>query len=124
MWRLAVQALQRTRPMVPALASTLRDRRVPVAVLAALVIAAVACSRIVLRSERELALAAGALPYLVAGVIGAVAVRWMLAAGRGRFHALSSIELALTSCIVCVCVGTLAMPRAPAPWEIRAPVCP
>jgi putative inorganic carbon (hco3(-)) transporter len=99
--------------MVSAHAFRLRDRRVPAVALAAMAIAAVVFSRVVLRSERQLAAAAGWPVLIVAGTLAAITVHWIRALVRGRFHALSSVELALASCVVCACVATLAMPRTP-----------
>jgi hypothetical protein len=100
--------------MVSAHAFRLRDRRVPAVALAAMAIAAVVFSRVVLRSEHQLAARAAGWPLLVVtGTLAAIAVHWIRAVVRGRFHALSSVELALASCVVCACIATLAMPRAP-----------
>ncbi len=84
-------------------------RHIPAVLLVAAAIAAVALSRPVLRSERVLARAAGALPYVIAAIIAVIAVRWIVAATRGRLRALTGVELALTGCIACVCVATLSM---------------
>jgi putative inorganic carbon (hco3(-)) transporter len=99
--------------MVSTHALRLRDRRVHAVALAAMAIAAVVFSRVVLRSERQLAAAAYWPLLVVAGTLAAIAMHWIRALVRGRFHALSSVELALASCVVCACVATLAMPRAP-----------
>jgi O-antigen ligase len=88
-------------------------RGTPVAVLAAFAITAIAMSRFVLRSPRELAQAPAVVPYVVAAGFAAIAARWIHAASRGRLHALSPIELAVTSFVAAACVATLAMPRAP-----------
>lgn len=86
----------------------------PAVALAAVAIATVVFSRVVLRSERQLAAPAAGWPLLVvAGTLAAIAVHWIRAVVRGRFHALSSVELALASCVVCACIAALAMPRAP-----------
>jgi hypothetical protein len=100
--------------MVSAHAFRLRDRRMPAVALAAIAIATVVFSRVVLRSEHLLAARAAGWPLLVvAGTLAAIAVHWIRAVVRGRFRALSSVELALTSCVVCACIATLAMPRSP-----------
>src|SRR5690349_896946 len=98
-------------PMNSAHAFRLRDRRMPAVALAAIAIATVVFSRVVLRSERQLAAPAAGWPLLVvAGTLAAIAVHWIRAVVRGRFHALSSVELALASCVVCACIAALAMP--------------
>jgi O-antigen ligase len=83
-----------------------------VAILAAFAIAAIALSRIVLRSPRELAQAPAAVPYVVSGVLAALAARFVIVASRGRLHALSALELALTSFVAAASIATLVMPRA------------
>lgn len=100
--------------MVSALAFRLRDRRVPAVALAAMAIAAVVFSRVVLRSEHRLAAHAAGWPlFVVAGTLAAIAVHWIRAVVRGRFRTLSSVELALAGCVACACIATLAMPRPP-----------
>ncbi|HEX8108494.1 MAG TPA: O-antigen ligase family protein, partial [Kofleriaceae bacterium] len=100
--------------MVSAHAFRLRDRRMPAVALAAMAIATVVFSRVVLRSDHQLAALSAGWPLLVvAGTLAAIAVHWIRAVVRGRFHALSSVELALASCVMWACIATLAMPRAP-----------
>ncbi|HEY5937333.1 MAG TPA: hypothetical protein VIU61_21945, partial [Kofleriaceae bacterium] len=78
--------------MVPAiiLPEVWRER-LPVAAFVALAITAIALSRIVLRSERQLAtFVTGALPYLIAGLVAGIAVYVVMAARRRAVPALSA----------------------------------
>lgn len=74
--------------------------------LGAAAITAVAISRIVLRSERELARVANVVPYVAVGVIVALAARWIVA------RRLRAIELAIVGLVASASIATLALPRA------------